>query len=129
MTKPIRQTVTIGAAPRRVYEALISEKQHSKFTGEKAVISRKAGGAFSCYGGYLGGINVELIPGKRIVQAWRSKGWPKGVYSIATFSLTRKRGGTKLAFSHVGVPATSHKDITNGWRKFYWKPLKAYLEK
>jgi uncharacterized protein YndB with AHSA1/START domain len=129
MTKPIRQTVTIAAAPRKVYEALISEKLHAKFTGEKAVISRKVGGAFTCYGGYLAGINLDLVPGKRIVQAWRSSGWPNGTYSIATFSLTRKRGGTKLAFSHVGVPASSHKGITNGWRTFYWKPLKAYLEK
>jgi activator of HSP90 ATPase len=129
MTKSIRQTVSIGAAPRKVYEALINEKQHAKFTGEKAVISRKVGGAFTCYAGYLAGINLDLVPGKRIVQAWRCKGWPKGAYSIATFSLTRKRGGTKLSFFHVGVPASVHKDITKGWRNFYWKPLKAYLEK
>lgn len=130
MTKTIRQTVTIGAAPGKVYAALIEEKRHAKFTGEPAKISRKVGGAFSCYGGWLKGINVDLVPGKRIVQAWRGKDWPAGAYSIATFSLAKAKGGnTRLAFTHVGVPAFKAKGITMGWRKFYWKPLKAYLEK
>ena len=44
MTKTIRQTVTIGAAPRLVFGALINEKRHAKFTGHPAVISRKVGG-------------------------------------------------------------------------------------
>jgi hypothetical protein len=29
----------------------------------------------------------------------------------------------------VGVPASRFKDINEGWKTFYWKPLKAYLEK
>jgi activator of HSP90 ATPase len=130
MTKTIRQTVTIGAAPRKVYETLLNEKKHAKFTGAKAVISRKAGGAFSCYGKYLGGFNLDLVPGKRIVQAWRSNHWPKGTYSIATFALSRSRGGrTRLVFTQVGVPASSSKHMNQGWRQHYWKPLKAHLEK
>lgn len=130
MTKVIRHTVTIGAPPRKVYEALVNEKKHSKFTGAKAVISRKVGGAFTCYGTYLAGFNVDLVPGKRIVQARRSSGWPKGTFSIATFAMSRSRGGkTKLAFTQVGVPASSRMHINKGWRTYYWKPLKAYLEK
>jgi uncharacterized protein YndB with AHSA1/START domain len=130
MTKIIRQTVTIGAPPKKVYAALIEEKRHAKFTGETAKISRKVGGPFSCYGGYLTGINVELVPAKRIVQAWRAKSWPAGTYSIATFALARAAGGkTKVTFTHVGVPSANAKDINSGWRTHYWKPLKAYLEK
>jgi activator of HSP90 ATPase len=130
MTKTIRHKVIIGAPPRKVYAALVEEKRHAKFTGEKAKISRKVGGPFSCYGGYLMGINVELIPAKRIVQAWRSKGWPAGIFSVATFALARAAGGkTKVTFTHVGVPAANAKHIDAGWRTYYWKPLKAYLEK
>jgi activator of HSP90 ATPase len=129
MTKTIKQTVTIGAPPKRVYEALISEKRHAAFTGAAASISRKVGGAFTCYGRYLCGINLDLVPGRRIVQAWRSNGWPKGVFSVATFSLSRARGGkTKLSFTQVGVPASSNMSISKGWRTYYWKPLRAYLE-
>jgi uncharacterized protein YndB with AHSA1/START domain len=130
MTKTIRQTVTINADPKRVFAALIDEKHHAGFTGEKAVISKKVGGAFTCYGGYLTGINLDLVASKRIVQAWRSKDWPPGMFSIVTFALSRAAGGrTKLAFTQVGLPAGDVKGKSEGWRNFYWKPLKAYLEK
>ncbi len=129
MTKTIKQTVTIGAAPKRVYEALLNEKKHATFTGAKAVISRKVGGAFTCYGSYLGGFHLDLVPGKRIVQAWRSNDWPKGTFSIATFEFAKAKGGkTKLKFTHAGVPSSSIKGINKGWQIYYWKPLKAYLE-
>ena len=130
MTKTIRQTVVIGVAPKLVFGALINERRHAMFTGDTAAISRKVGGAFTCYGGYISGINLELTPAKRIVQAWRSQTWPEGVFSIVTFALSRKKGGrTKLAFTQVGVPAFDYRDISKGWRTYYWKPLKVYLEK
>jgi uncharacterized protein YndB with AHSA1/START domain len=130
MKKIIKQTVTLGASPKRVYEALIDGKKHAAFTRHPAKVSRKVGGAFTCYGGHLSGINVELVPAKRIVQAWRTINWPKGVFSVATFSLAKARGGkTRLSFTHVGVPAAHHKGISKGWRDFYWKPLGEFLEK
>jgi uncharacterized protein YndB with AHSA1/START domain len=130
MTKIIRKTVTIGAKPRQVYEALINEKKHASFTGAKAKISRKVGGSFACYGTYLEGINLDLVPGRRIVQAWRSAGWPKGVYSVATFAFSAAKGGkTKIKFTHLGVPASSINSIGKGWQTYYWKPLKSYFEK
>jgi uncharacterized protein YndB with AHSA1/START domain len=129
MTRTIRQTVTVAATPRRVYAALMDERKHAKFTGNPAKISRKEGGAFTCYGGYLEGFILELVPSRRIVQAWRSRNWPAGTYSIVTFALSRKAGGrTRLSFTQVGVPASDFREKTAGWRKAYWKPLRDYLE-
>jgi uncharacterized protein YndB with AHSA1/START domain len=129
MTKTIRQTVTIKAAPRKVFNALMNEKQHAKFTGAPAAVSRKVGGAFTCYGGYTSGFNLGLDAPRRIVQAWRGKTWPKGTFSIVTFALARAPGGaTKLTFTQVGVPASDVRAKSDGWRSHYWKPLKAYLE-
>ena len=122
--------MTIGAPPKKVFGALVNEKKHARFTGRPASISRKVGGAFTCYGGHISGINVELVPSKRIVQAWRSSHWPAGTHSLVTFALSAKAGGrTRISFTHVGVPASNLKDISEGWRTYYWKPLKAYLEK
>ena len=130
MTKIIRQSVLIRATPQRVYGALINEKTHAKFTGAPARITRKAGGPFTCYGDYLRGVTLELVPAKRIVQAWRAKSWKAGAYSVATFALARKaRGRTRLSLTHVGVPPSAFKGVSKGWPKHYWKPLKAYLEK
>jgi uncharacterized protein YndB with AHSA1/START domain len=129
MTKTIRQTVTFSARPKKVFDALIDERRHARFTGVPAVISRKPGGAFTCYGGYLSGFNLEVVSPKLIVQAWRSKGWPKGTYSIVTFALAAwPLGRTKLTFTQVGVPAGDVKAKTEGWKFHYWSRLKAYLE-
>src|SRR5947207_13141928 len=71
MATSIHQEVTIKATPRRVYRAFMTSKEHQAFTANgKAKISRKVGGTFSAHDGYVSGINVELKPGQRIVQAW-----------------------------------------------------------
>ena len=130
MTKAIRQTVLIRATPKQVYAALADQKQHAKFTDAPAKIGKKAGTAFTCYDGYITGITIELMPAKRIVQAWRSQGWPAGTFSLVTFALAKAAGGkTKLTFTQLGVPAGDYKAKSSGWRSHYWKPLKAFLEK
>ena len=129
MTKTIRQTVLLSAVPARVYSALLESKRHAKFTGAPAKISAKVGGTFTCYEGYISGVNVELAPARRIVQAWRSQGWPEGHYSLVTFALAKaSRSRTKLSFAQFGVPASDVKAKSEGWRTHYWTPLKAYLE-
>jgi hypothetical protein len=70
----------------------------------------------------------DLPQGRRGLQLLRRL--RQGTYSIATFALAKAAGGkTRLTFTHVGVPSSHAKDINLGWRTFYWKPLKAYLEK
>lgn len=130
MTKSIRQTVFLPAVPGQVYSALLESKQHAQFTGAPAKISAKVGGTFTCYDGYISGVNVELVPARRIVQAWRSQGWPKGCYSLVTFEFAKApRGTTKLSFAQFGVPAGDVQAKSKGWRTHYWTPLKALLKK
>jgi hypothetical protein len=62
-------------------------KNHAQFTGARATVRAKAGAAFTCYDGYITGYTLELAPARRIVQAWCSRGWPPGHYSIVTFQL------------------------------------------
>jgi activator of HSP90 ATPase len=130
-TKTIKQSVTIKANPHEVYEALMDSRNHSKFTGEKASISRKVGGKFSIFDGGLTGTNLELVQDKKIVQSWRAsmRDWPKDHYSRATFSMKDVTGGTRLTFTQSGVPEKCYESISQGWRDYYWKPMKEMLEK
>jgi uncharacterized protein YndB with AHSA1/START domain len=129
MTKNIRQSVIFNAQPKKIFNALIDERLHAKFTGAPALISRKPGGAFTCYGGYLSGFNLEVVSPRLIVQAWRSKDWPKGTYSIVAFALASEAGGrTKLTFTQTGVPAGDVKAKAEGWKIHYWSRLKAHLK-
>jgi len=126
-TKNIQQSVSFKAAPRRVYELLMDSRKHARFTGASARISRKPGGRFTAFDSYISGVNIELVPDKRIVQAWRGSDWPEGHYSLVFFSLSKVREGTRLNFIQIGVPEKEHKDISAGWREFYWKPMKKML--
>ena len=129
MTKEIRHKVIIHATPPAVYGALMNEKKHALFTGAPAKIGAKVGSAFRCYNSYINGVTLDLAPGKRIVQAWRSRDWPKGHYSIVVFKLSKQSGGrTQLDFTQTGVPASDYNDKNKGWRTHYWERLKKFVE-
>lgn len=121
----IRQTVTIPAPPLAVYRALMDPRTHERFTGSPARISPRVGGRFTAYDGYAEGRHLELIPGRKIVQTWRASDWPAGHYSTATFALARSGTGTTLKFTQTGVPEQHAASIRQGWREFYWTPLRA----
>lgn len=123
-TKNISQSVVLGASSKEIYNALMSSKKHSEFTGGKAVMSSKVGGKISAYDGYIEGKNIELKPNKKIVQSWRASDWPEGHYSTVTYSLSEKSGKTTLKFVQKGVPAEQYADIKQGWVDYYWEPLK-----
>jgi activator of HSP90 ATPase len=127
-TKTIRQSVTFKTSPHVVYEMLMDSRKHAKFTGDKARISRKIGEKFTAYAGYINGVNLDLVPNKKIVQSWRGSDWPEGHYSKVTFSL-QKTKSTRLSFRQSGVPEEHYKDIHQGWRDHYWKPMREVLEK
>jgi len=124
MCKTIKQKVKFQASPTRIYQLLADSKQHSSLTGLKAEISRRVGGAFSTCGGRVSGVNVDLVPGERIVLAWRRKDFPVGTYSMATFQLSRlKNGGTELVLTHRGVPKALIPAVENDWRRLYWERI------
>jgi activator of HSP90 ATPase len=125
MARIIRQSATLHAPPHAVYEALMDSRQHARFTGSPARISRKVGGAISAYGGYITGTNLELAQDKKIVQAWTASEWPAGHMSRVTFRLTPVKAGTRIDFTHSGVPDRFFDDIKQGWIDNYWQPLRA----
>ena len=126
-TRTVRQSVTFKASPREVYEVLMDSRKHSEFTGDKAIISRKVGGKFRV-GEYIQGVNLELVPGQRIVQSWRGSDWPEGHFSRAIFSLKAIEGGTRLTFTQTGVPQENYDGIRQGWHDYYWTPMKGVLD-
>ena len=84
-TKTIRQSVNFKANPHNVYQSLIDSDKHTKFTGSQVSISRKTGSKFNIYGGDMGGVNLEIVTGHKIVQSWRYSNWPEKHRSTVTF--------------------------------------------
>lgn len=124
----ISQRVTFKASPEAVYDALTSAKEFGKVTGAPAEIETVEGGAFSCFGGQVTGRQIELVPNKRIVQAWRVGPWDEGVYSIVKFDLGVSDDLTTVELAHAGFPEGSDEHLEAGWHKMYWDPLTAYFD-
>ena len=125
----IHQEVTIKASPQGVYEALLDARQFGELTGfAKTEINRDVGGPFSCFNGIITGRQIELVPSERIVQVWRDRPWPPGVYSLVKFELKPEGSGTRIVFDHTGFPAGDEPHLRDGWIEHYWEPLKKHLE-
>ena len=124
----IRQVMSFKAPPARIYHALLDAGEFAKFTGYPAPeLDPHAGGALSLFGGQITGRNVELVPDRRIVQAWRDAGWAEGLFSLVSFDLAPAGPGTKLTLQHWGFPTADRAHLDPGWRRMYWKPLATYL--
>jgi activator of HSP90 ATPase len=129
-TKSIKQTVTFDATPDKIYNLIMDQKKHAAFTGSKVIMSTKVKGKFNVFDGYIHGYNIELVENKKIIQAWHfaEEGWPDDHYSICTFLLEREGNKTKLDFRQTDVPEHKVESLKDGWKQFYWKPMKALLK-
>jgi activator of HSP90 ATPase len=127
----LKLSVTLPASPKEIYEAWLNSKAHSTFTGGKATASAKVKGKFSAWDKYITGHNVELKPGKKIVQAWRTVEFPKTAPdSTLEVKLTAKAGGkTHLTLTQTDIPKGQGKKYKNGWKEHYFVPMKTYFVK
>ena len=128
-TRTINQTVTFKASPMDVYEMLMDSKKHGSLSGLKAKISKKVGGKFTAWQDHIEGFNLLVMPGEKIVQAWRATGWWPNHYSIAIFDITKVKTGAKLKFTQIGIPPNRYSGHFRGWIETYWTPMKEILEK
>jgi activator of HSP90 ATPase len=135
----IHQEALIKANPARVYSALTDAKQFDgvvklsaatksmSLKPNPSVISKDAGGAFSLFGGYVTGRQIELVRNTRIVQVWRAGSWKPGEYSLVKFQFTPQGPDTKLTLDHAGFPQGEAEHLAEGWKGNYFEPLAKYL--
>jgi uncharacterized protein YndB with AHSA1/START domain len=135
----IHQEVSFKAAPARVYAVLVDPAQFDRVTqlsnatrplpagSPPTQISPDVGGAFVLFGGYVTGRHLELVPGQRLVQAWRAAGWAAGAYSIVEFQFAAEGEGTRMVFDHAGFPDGAGEGLARGWYEHYWDPLRQIL--
>lgn len=130
----IHQEATFPASPERIYELLTDTAKFAEATGRPAEIGAGEGASFSIFGDFIQGRHIELVPGQRIVQAWRGADWDPGVYSLVRFTMTRQGNATKLVVDHDAYPQgksprypTWHEHLSTNWPVFYFEPFAKYL--
>ena len=130
MTATIEQSVRFPVSAQELYDLYLDPQRHAAFTGAPVKISSKSGSKFSAFDGMLQGVTIAAVPGKLIVQRWRSSNFKEtdaDSVLVLNFVQEGKRGRIDLA--HVNVPKQDHAGVTQGWEKYYWAPLRAYLKR
>lgn len=124
----LRLTLMLPVVPSRIYAAWLNSREHSAFTGGEAVISARKGAAFTAWDGYISGKNLELEKDKRILQSWRAEEFAAADEDSLLELLFEKSGnGTKLTLIHSNIPAGLGKSYQQGWKDYYFTPMKAYF--
>ena len=121
-------TSVIPATPQEVYEAWLDSLAHSEMTGGEASMSDEVGGEFSAWDDYIKGRNLELVPGERIVQSWRTKDFTdEHEDSVVTLTFEEADDGTLLTLVHGNVPDDHTKYEESGWESKYFDPMRVYF--
>lgn len=120
----------IPATPEKIYRAWLSGKEHAAMTGGGATGSRRVGGRFIAWDGYIEGKNIELEPGKRILQTWRTSEFAADdPDSRVEVILTPAKDGTKVTLKHSDIPTGQGAGYRSGWAEHYFAPMKAYFNR
>ena len=121
-------TAVIPAAPQDIYDTWLDSRGHSEMTGGKASMSTVVGDDISAWNGYIMGHNLELVPGERIVQSWRTSEFPDDhADSIIVVTLERTDGDTLLTLEHRNVPDHLKSYEEGGWQAHYFEPMQEYF--
>ena len=116
------------ATPQTIYQAWLDSEGHTLMTGSPAQASTHVGDSFSAWDGYIYGMNLELEPGKRIVQAWRTTEFqPSDPDSRLELILKPEGKGTRVTIHHSSLPADGMQ-YKQGWVEFYFEPMLVYFQ-
>ena len=119
---------TFNTSPEELYEAWLDGEAHDDMTGAPATGEAREGAPFTAWDGYISGTNLELRPGERIVQAWRTTEFPEGAPdSRVEITLTATATGTQLRLAHSELPEGQADNYKQGWKEYYFAPMKEHF--
>ncbi len=121
-------TTNLPASPNTVYEAWFDSDQHSEMTQSLATASTGIAGIFTANDGYIDGINLELLVGERIHQAWRTSQF-EDADPDSSIELNFKAAsiGTFITLNHWNIPDEQAEGYQSGWQDLYFIPMQEYF--
>lgn len=121
-------THTFRATPAQIFVGLTNSKALAEWSGEGSV-SKKVGGAFAMFDGWVSGKILAYTPGKELAYTWKTTEWPEAwAPSEVWYVFEKTKTGTKVTLTHSNLPnAKEAKDHKTGWVEHVFEPLEKYL--
>lgn len=117
----------IGADKEEVFNALTNPFQIALWSGYPADMKNEVGYEFSLWEGDISGINIEIIPNKKIVQEWYfGEREGRSIVSIELKAIGSNT--TMLELRHTNIPDEAYDEIVEGWKEYYLGSMKDMLE-
>jgi len=127
MERKLNLSANFNIAPNQLFNDWLDSQAHSAFTSSPAKIDALVGGKFTAWDGYIRGVTMEIVPGKRIVQSWRTTEFPNAAPdSLVELEFEADGKGTRLMLKHTLIPDGQADEYEQGWLDYYFTPMKAY---
>jgi activator of HSP90 ATPase len=129
MPKTFTQSILFAAPPSTVYGLYAVSELHAEATDADASIEARAGAPFTAWDGYINGITLHAEADRLLVQTWRASDWkPEDPDSVLILLFLPEGAGTRLYVTHANVPDDQVDELEKGWKEYYWKPWKEWIE-
>lgn len=124
---------TLPCSAKTAYEAWLNSEIHGAMINGSADIDPIVSGYFKIWDGAISGQTQQLDEDNmRITQSWRYNydDWPEDKPSKLVIKFAPiDDNNTEMQLEHIGVPKKYAKDIEEGWKEHYLKPMKAYFSR
>jgi uncharacterized protein YndB with AHSA1/START domain len=120
-------STTLPATPNQVYRAWLDSAAHAAMIGGSARVSDEIGESFEAWDGYITGNNLELEPGVRILQTWRTTEFADDEEdSLLEILFADADDDCRITLHHSNLPAHGAQ-YEQGWIDNYFEPMTLYL--
>ncbi len=121
-----RYIITIKEAAEIVFSAMTNPVTLELWTGYPAVMEAVENTEFSLWDGDISGRNLSITVNEKLVQEWYFEDQESP--SIVTIILIEENSKTRIELTHTNIPDEAYENISAGWKDYYFKPLKKFLE-
>lgn len=121
-----RQTIHIKVPRQEVFNAITNALTIELWSGYPAIIQPSANTEFSLFDGDITGRNITVEAPALLEQEWDFG--EQDSASIVRLELTEETGKTMIKLHHTNIPDEAYENISTGWKEYYLRALKSYLE-
>jgi len=118
--------ITIKESPEIIFSAITNPVTLELWTGYPAVMQPIENTEFSLWEGDITGRNLKVEMNRKLVQEWYFEGQDSP--SLVSITLHGEKGKTRIELTHTNIPDEAFDNISNGWKEYYFSPLKKFLE-